>query len=124
MIRRRMLMSVNGGGSGGLQFPITLVACMNGEDGGENGQVGIDVFNYLINAYNFQTEYEISSVSEMLFIDMRIYGGKVDKIMSKPVKKDTIHLGTPICDELLSMCHFELRSSGRLILIDMEGGGS
>lgn len=56
--RRLLLASQNSVGGGNLEFPVYLVV-------GDNGQLGIDVYNYLINKYGT----EKSQVSEEIYVE-------------------------------------------------------
>ena len=65
MNRRRALMAaIHTGGGNGLEFPITLVE-------GDNGQVGVDLFNYLSEKYsvgvNFTEELYFKGTSYSIF---------------------------------------------------------
>lgn len=95
-----------------MQFPVYLVE-------GDNGQLGIDVYNYLQTKYNpnniFHTE---AAISELIYVNNKIcsnikFGGKV---FSK-----NIDLGF---DYVVNKGYLELKPDGVISYYTQSGGGA
>ena len=70
---------VNDGEESGLTFPVTLVE-------GDNGQLGIDLFNYLIDKYDEQVSFNEHSITEQITINSttgNYYNGDVVNILTQ-----------------------------------------
>ncbi len=70
---------INDGEESGLTFPVTLVE-------GDNGQLGIDLFNYLIDKYDEQVSFNERSITEQITINSTAgsyYNGDVINILTQ-----------------------------------------